>query len=401
MPAILDFSTAQSFMRQHGIDAWLLYDFRGSNSVFGRLLARDDNRRRWTTRRCWLLVPANGEPVLLVHGIDKGQFEDLHGKLKQANYLSWQDLSAWLQNSLKGMKNVAMEYAPGGNLPVMGIVDAGTVELVRSTGVTVVSSADCVQTCIAVWSPEAVKLHDQASSEVNAIKDGAFDLIRQRLKAGKSVTEFEVQTFILNEFKRVGLETTEPPIVGANAHAGDPHFEVSSTDSSVIKHGDWILIDLWARRPGENNIFSDITWVGYCGSDVPKRHYEVAHAVMSARDASLKLVTERFAQHKQVMGWELDDAAHNVLKGAGLGEYVRHRTGHSLSPGPMVHGVGANLDNLETRDTRIILPGTGFTIEPGAYLPTFGVRSEINVYVDPTNGPRVTSNTQREVLFLA
>jgi Xaa-Pro dipeptidase len=384
----------QARMREEGVGGWLVHDFRGSNPVLERLLPG----RRWTTRRAVLMIPLSGEPRLLVHGIDAGQFAGVPACTE--SYLSWRELHGWLERHVTGAGRVAMEYSPGGHLPVASIVDAGTVEFVRSLGVDVVSSADLVQTCVAVWSPAARRAHGDASRAVAAIKDAAFTLIRERVAAGRTLNEREVQQDILSRFEREGLETSEPPIVAVNAHSGDPHFEVSATDPAPIRRGDWVLIDLWARRPGDDNIYSDITWVGFCGPEAPGRHREAFAAVKSARDATLNLARRAWEAGERLQGWMLDDAARNVLVEAGFERFVRHRTGHSLSPGPKVHGLGVNLDNLETRDTRLVLPGLGYTIEPGVYLPEFGVRSEINVFTDPDHGPEVTSCIQDEVVPL-
>ncbi len=291
-----------------------------------------------------------------------------------------------------------MEYAPGGGLPVMGIVDGGTLEMVRecAQGVTIVSSANLVQVSVAVWSAEAVAGHAVASDACGRIMKGVFAYIREHLRSGTNITEYQAQRWIMNEFAAAGLETADAPIVAVNGHAGDPHFEVSATDSATIKAGDWILVDLWARLPGEHNIFSDITWVGYAGKDVPSRHRKVFDAVRSGRNAAVALVKARWASGLPTQGWEVDDAAYQAIVKAGFKDGIKHRTGHSLSGGPRVHGVGVNIDNLETHDTRELLPGVGFTIEPGAYYDDLGVRMEVNMYMDPVSGPRVTSCWQDE-----
>lgn len=388
-------TAAQAFMRDQKIDGWLVYDFRGSNPVLGQLLPG----KRWTTRRALLFVPVAGEPVLLVHGIDEPQFRDV--PVRQDRYLSWRDLIGWLANTLAGRARIAMEYSPGGILPVVSMVDAGTVELVRALGVEVVSSANLVQACVAIWSPEARAAHEAASADVGAIKDEAFALIGRAIASGKPASEHEVQQYILQRFASAGLETGEPPIVAVNEHSGDPHFEVSAQSPAPIRRGDWVLIDLWARRPGDENIYSDITWVGFVGERVPPKQLEVFGVVKAARDRALQQARQAWQAGERLQGWQLDDAARQVLVDAGYERYIRHRTGHSLSPGPLVHGLGVNLDNLETHDMRDILPGLGFTIEPGLYLPEFGVRSEINVFVDPQRGPIVTSVMQEEVVLLA
>jgi Xaa-Pro dipeptidase len=395
----MNLSELQAYMRRERIDAWVLYDFRGSNFVLSRLLAG----KRWTTRRVYLVVRAEGPPRVLVHGIDAAQFEtvELEGqRVERKVYLSWPQIASHLKELLSGCSRVAMEYAPGCSLPVVSIADAGTVEMVRAMGFEVVSSANLVQHAIARWSPEALKLHRDASAQVAAIKDQAFAMIRDSLAAGRTVHEHEVQALIMKRFAEDGLETADEPIVAVNAHAGDPHYGPSQDKPTPIRKGDWVLIDLWARRPGEANIFSDITWVGYAGRDVPARHREVYAAVKAARDASLDRAVEGWKGKEVVQGWQLDDAARDTLIAAGFEKYIRHRTGHSLSQGPAVHGVGMNVDNLETHDTREMLPGLGFTIEPGLYLPEFGVRLEINVYVDEAKGPVVTSCVQDEIVLL-
>lgn len=390
----ISFATTQQYMREQRIDAWLVYDFRGSNAIFAQLLPGKRN----TTRRALLLVPANGDPVLLEHGLDSQQFDNTG--VKRERYLGWEDLGQWLRKKLAGFGRVAMEYAPGGALPVVSIVDAGTIELVRSFGVEVVSSANVVQVSVAVWSAEALAGHRDASAKVDAIKDEAFDLIRRQLKAGQPIHEYDVVQHITKRFTAEGMEYQDNPIVGVNAHSGNPHFEVSATNPSPIRPNDWVLIDLWARFPGDANVFSDITWVGFCGSQVPAKHQQVYEVVAGARDASVQCAQQAWKAGRSVQGWQLDDAARNVIVSAGFGQYIMHRTGHSLSPGPKVHGLGFNLDNLETHDTREMLPGLGFTIEPGVYLPEFGIRSEINMFVDPKSGPILTSKCQTSPYLL-
>lgn len=390
----MDIPVLQAALRAEGADAWLIWDFRGSNPVLGLLLPG----KRTTTRRAVLFIPAQGEATLLVHGLDANQFEAV--AVNREQYLSWRDLHAWLANRLAGKRRVAMEYAPGCTLPVVSVVDAGAIELVRALGVEVVSSADLIQTCVARWPSDCVREHDRASALVGSIMDGAFDFIRTRV--GKSaLTEHDVLTHIMSRFEQEKLETDHPPIVGVNAHSGDPHFEVSATNPAPIRPGDWVLIDMWARVPGDENVYSDITWCGYVGSKVPTQHREVFEVVRAARDASLHAAHQAWKDNRPIQGWQLDDAAKSVILEAGFERGLKHRTGHSLSPGAKVHGVGMNLDNLETHDTRRMIPEIGFTIEPGIYLPEFGVRLEIDVFVDPKSGPRVTSTLQRDVVLLA
>lgn len=384
----------QRYMEAQRIDGWLIYDFRGSNPLLAQLLPG----KRGLTRRALLWIPARGEARLATHSIDAHYFEGVG--IPRDVYLSWRDLNGWLQAALAGMTRVAMEYAPGGALPVVSIVDGGTLELVRAFGAEVVSSANLVQIAVATWSREARAAHEAAGVRVNEIKDAAFQLIRARVRAGQKLTELDVQQHIMSLFESNGLETPEPPIVAVNEHSGNPHFEVSTSAPAAIRAGDWVLIDLWARKPGDENVFSDITWVGYVGEDPTPRHREVFAVVRGARDAAVERARAAFRRQERVQGWQLDDAARKVIIDAGFERYIRHRTGHSLSPGPKVHGLGVNIDNLETHDTRELLPGLGFTVEPGVYLPEFGVRSEINVFVDPSEGPVLTSAAQEEIILL-
>lgn len=387
-------------MREEKIAGWLVHDFRGSNPILARLLPPPAGAKRWTTRRAVLWVPAEGEPELLSHAIDEGQFGGVDVRVRR--YVTWRDLHGFLAERVGSGQRVAMEYSPGAALPAVSWVDGGTVDLVRGLGAEVVSSADLVQVSLARWGEEAARVHAEVSCKVAGIKDAAFEMIRERVRAGQNVTECEVQALIMARFTEAGLDPQDPPIVAVNAHAGDPHFEPRPDRDTPIRRGDWVLIDLWARRPGEEHIFSDITWVA-CAvgsqSEVPAKQREVFEVVKRARDASLARAQRGWAEGG-VRGFELDDAARDEIVRAGYGQYIKHRTGHSLSPGPVVHGMGMNLDNLETHDTRRMLAGTGFTIEPGVYLPEFGVRLEINVYVDPTKGPVVTSCVQDEIVLV-
>jgi Xaa-Pro aminopeptidase len=292
-----------------------------------------------------------------------------------------------------------MEYSPGCALPVVSSVDAGTIELVRGMGVEVVSSADLIQFAVARWSPGALREHERVSRITDAIMQQAFAFVRDALAGGRTATELDVQRLILRRFEEEQLETASPPIVAVNEHSGDPHYEVSQTDPRPVRAGDWLYVDLWAKAPGDANVFSDITWCAFAGKQVPTKHREVFEVVRAARDAALRKAQEGW-KSGGVAGWQLDEAARAVIIEAGFERAIKHRTGHSLSPGPRVHGMGMNLDNLETRDTRRMLAGLGFTIEPGVYLPEFGARSEINVYVDAQRGPVVTSGLQRDVVML-
>lgn len=393
---MMDLSAIQSFLRDQHIGAWIVYDFRGSNPILSQLLGA----QRWTTRRVMLVIPARGEPSVIVHNIDAPQFAASGFLLRVYNtWRDWQSLVKEACAAASGL-SVAMEYSPMGELPAVSFVDAGTLEFIRTLGATVVSSEDAIQFAVARWSPDALAKHRHASTVTAQVKDEAFTLIRDRLAANTAVTERDVEQFILRRFADHGLDPDHPPIVGVNEHSGDPHFEVSATNPSPIRRGEWVLIDLWARVPGNENVFADITWMAYCGDRVPEEHRRVWEAVKAARDTAFAKVVDAWSTKTPIHGWELDEAAQSAIRSHGLEQFIRHRTGHSLSPGPKIHGLGANLDNFETRDTRLILPGTGFTIEPALYTPRFGCRSEINVFVDLEKGPVLTSPIQDEVTML-
>lgn len=395
-------SRAQAFMRENAVDAWLVHDFRVNNHAFSTLVPPAPGTKRWTTRRCDLFIPARGRPTLLVHAIDAGQFEHASGLgVDRKVFLTWRQWQDELRGLVRGHSKVAMEYSENNELPVVGIVDAGTVEFVRAAGAEVVSSADLIQSCVAAWSPQAVGLHAQASAQVALIKDFAFDLIRKAHAEQRTIHEHDVVSAIHQRFTEAGLEWPDGPIVAINAHAADPHYEPSEAHPTPIKPGDWVLLDLWARRPGEQNIFSDITWVAFAGKSPTPEHRKVFETVKAARDAAVAAAQSAWARKEPIRGYQLDDAARNVIVEAGFEKAVKHRTGHSLSPGQFVHGVGMNLDNLETHDTRLMLPGIGFTVEPGIYLDgRFGVRLEINLHVDPARGPVVTSCVQDDIVLL-
>ena len=391
---MIDLSTVQTFMQTKGIDVWLLYDFRGGNPIFWQLLGG----KRATTRRSFLFLPSTGNATLLTHAIERQVFESV--PIEVVVYASRGDLSKRLGRMLAGARRAAMEYSPMSELPTVSWVDGGTLELVRSFGVEVVSSADLFQLALTTWSPEARQSHHQACEAVGATKDAAFRFVSEALAEQRQLSEFEVQEFIVERFRELGLESDHRPIVAVNSNSGNPHYEPTVAAAQPIEFGDWVLIDLWARVPGEQNIFGDITWVAYAGEKVPEKIDQVFRIVARARDLVLEKLEQEWTRGSCPRGWELDQLARAHIGEAGYGEFFVHRTGHSLGPGPAVHGLGVNLDNLETRDTRQLLPGTGFTIEPGIYLPEFGVRLEVNVYIDAELGPQVTTPVQREIVHL-
>jgi Xaa-Pro dipeptidase len=392
----MDVAGIQKALGEEGIDGWLLYDFRGSNPIARSVIGFDATQIG--TRRWFYLVPRQGEPVALLHAIEPHALRGAPGRA--VLYRSWRDLESLLKTHLRGMKRVAMEYSPGASIPYVGRVDAGTIEMVRAAGPEVVSSADLVQVFEARWTPEQKALHDRAARDTLLAKDEAFALIGERLAAGRAVKESEVQAFIGSRFEARGLMTHHPCIVAVNEHASDPHFETQAgPDDRAIGKGDLVLIDLWAKVAGDPRaVYYDATWMGYCGPELPARMREVWEAVKGARDAAIAFVTESVAARRPLHGYEVDDVSRRYIEERGFGPHFLHRTGHSI--GYEVHGNGVNIDNLETRDQRRIIPGVCFSIEPGVYLPEFGVRSEVDMYVGEDRA-EVTGGIQREMLHLA
>lgn len=392
----MDLAGIQQALAEHGIDGWLFYDFRGSNPIARSVIGFDENQI--ATRRWFFLIPRQGEPTAILHVIEPNALRGTPGV--KVLYRSWKELESTLRTHLKGMARVAMEYSPGAAIPYVGRVDAGTVELVRAAGPEVVSSADLVQQFEARWDDEQKALHDRAARDTLAAKDEAFALIRERLAAGMAVKESEVQAFIQARFEARGLTTHHPCIVAVNDHASDPHFETSSGPADrEIRKGDVVLIDLWAKVAGSPKaVYYDATWMAFCGAEPPARVREVWEVVKGGRDAAIDFVKSAVAGGRPIHGYEVDDVARGYIDARGYGAYFLHRTGHSI--GYEVHGNGVNIDNLETRDQRPIVPGLCFSIEPGIYLPEFGVRSEIDMFVGE-GAAEVTGDIQRELLLLA
>jgi Xaa-Pro aminopeptidase len=376
------------------LDGWLLFDFHEINPIARRVAGLGD--RHMITRRWFGLLPAKGEPTWLHSAIEAHVFEGLPGS--RVAYVGWRELESHLKGLLTNHKRVAMEYSPGGAIPYVSRVDAGTLEIVRSCGVEVVSSADLVQFFEARWSPEALASHRRAARHLDEIVVRTFNEVAQAVGSGRTPTEHEIQRFMLDGFRERSL-VTEPPIVAVNANAGNPHYEPTEKGSAPIRSGDLLLLDLWARENSESAVFADITWMGFVGRTVPTRYEDVWKAVAGARDAAIQYVQETVKSGKILRGCDVDDVARAVIQDRGYGRFFIHRTGHNV--GREVHGNGANLDNLETRDERRLIPGTGFTIEPGIYLPEYGIRSEVNLYVSEKAAEVTTSVQDRITPILA
>lgn len=381
---MLNVPEIQAALRQFGLDGWLIYDFRGSNLLARRVVGfRDD---QMGSRRWFYFIPASGQPRKLVHRIESTALADLPGDTTV--YLRWQELEAGVKGLVAGARRVAMEYSPRNANPYVSRVDAGTVELVRSTGVEVVSSGDLVQQFEATWDDEQIAMHHAAAEHTNSAYAAAWQFVASEIATSGSVLETAVQARIMDHFAAHGLTTYHPPIVGVNEHSGDPHFDTSPATDRPIKPGDFVLIDLWAKLQKPRSVYSDLTRVAFVGPTVPERHAAVFQIVAAARDAAIALVTAAFAAGRPIAGHEVDQAARDVISAAGYGDYFIHRTGHNI--GQEVHGNGANIDGLETREDRLLLPRTCFSIEPGIYLPEFGIRSEVNVLIGPDRRVHVT-----------
>jgi Xaa-Pro dipeptidase len=366
----------QQTLQDSALEGWLFYDFRGSDPLAYRVLLLDSARH--VTRRWYYWIPAIGQPIKVLHRIEPHVLAELPGQ--DQLYVSWEEQHAHLSSLLRGRRSVAMQYSPFNAVPYVSRVDAGTMELIRSFGVDVVSSADLVQRFEAVWTDEQLDSHRYAAEALRRIVDDAFTHVGTSIAKGRELTEYGLQQFILSRIHDAGMTTTSAPIAAVNAHSADPHYGPGPVGSSPIRRDDLVLIDLWAKRTQAGAVYGDITWTGYTGKQVPTRQRTVFDHVRAGRDAALAFVRERLAAGAFPFGWEVDAVCRGVINDAGYGEFFLHRTGHSI--GEEVHGNGANIDNLETQDSRRLIPRTCFSIEPGIYLPgEFGIRSELDVYL--------------------
>ena len=391
---MFDLAAVQAAVKQYGFDGWLLYDFRGLNVLALRVVGLPEKKHY--SRRWFYYVPATGEPKKLVHAIEPGSLDGLPGKSKTV-YRRWQELEAGVQQLVAGAKTVAMEYSPRNANPYVSRVDAGTVELVRSFGPEVKSSGDLVQEFEATWDDDQAASHFEAAKYTNSAYDAAWAFIASEIRKSGQTTECDVQARILDHFKQHGMTTYSPPIVGVGPHSGDPHFDTSPATDMPIRKGDFVLVDLWAKMDRPRAVYSDLTRVAVVGETVPEKQAKVFGIVAAARDAGIKCVKDAFAANKLLLGATVDDATRAVIDAAGFGANFTHRTGHNI--GQEVHGNGAHIDGLETREDRRIIRRTCFSIEPGIYLPEFGVRSEVNVFVDKSGTVHVTGgDLQTEVV---
>jgi Xaa-Pro dipeptidase len=365
----------QEALREEGLDGWLFFDHHVRDPLAYRVLGLPQNLH--VTRRWYYLIPANGEPRKLAHRIEPGHLDPLPGT--KTIYSSWDTQRSGLAVLLGGARRLAMQYSPNCAIPYVAMVDAGTVELIRSLDIEVVSSANLIQMFEARWTAAQLETHLEAGRRVDRVRRNAFEQIAAKQRAGERVGEYDIQQFIMRRFAEEGMVTDNPPIVAVNANASNPHYGPTAESNVEIRKNDAVLIDLWAKLDQPDAVFYDITWMGYCGSQPPNQLVNMFEAGMGARDAAIAVVKFASEANHPLCGFEVDDACRGYLEHRGYAEYFVHRTGHSI--GVEVHGAGANMDNLETHDVRRVIPWTCFSIEPGIYMPEYGIRTEVNMFI--------------------
>jgi Xaa-Pro dipeptidase len=391
----MNLNAIQAAIKEAGLDGWLFYDFSNRDIISYRILGLDEKKH--TARRWYYLIPAVGEPTKLVSAVEPIKLDTLPGE--KIYYQSWESRHEALKKIAGKVKKVAMQYSPMNNIPYVSTIDAGTIELLRSFGLEIVSSADLIQKFEGLIDEKGYDSHFEAGRIIHRIKDEAFEEIGKFLREGKKLTEYDVQQYIDEKFDEAGLTCDgAPPIIGVNEHAADPHFDPTPDVAVEIKKGDIVLIDLWARFDNDRAIYYDITWMGFAGKQIPARLQEIWQIVRDARDACIEFETKKITKDDPCFAWELDKVCREKIEQKGYGKYFVHRTGHSI--GHEVHGNAANLDNFETKDERMIVPGILHSVEPGIYIPDekIGVRSEVNVYVSPKNEVIVTGPSQMDII---
>ncbi|HUX28264.1 MAG TPA: M24 family metallopeptidase [Terracidiphilus sp.] len=391
----MDLDAIQAALREAGHDGWLFYDHHHRDPIGGRILGLDEKAH--ITRRWYYFVPAVGEPRKLVHRIEQGRLDSLPGS--KGLYSSWQELAAGLEAMLAGSRRLAMQYSPNNAIMYVSMVDAGTVEFLRGLGKQIVSSADLVSQFEAVLTNAQVASHGEAQRAIDEILAEGWKEMARRLRytfgGPGSITEFDHVQWLREAMQRAGLVWENGPNVSVNANSSDSHYEPTVEHCALIREGDFVLIDIWARVDKPGSVFYDITWTGVVGREPTEREQQVFETVRNARDAAIAAVEKAFSEHRPIRGYEADDAAREVIRAAGFGEYFTHRTGHNIAQ--ELHGPGAHLDNLETHDERLLLPNTCFSVEPGIYLPEFGVRSEVDMMTSASEA-WVTGEIQRELV---
>ena len=388
----MDLSAIQQALRDRNIGAWLFYDHHHRDPIAYRVLGLPNGLM--VTRRWYYLIPSKGEPIKLVHKIESGHLDTLPGSKKQ--YAGWQELFDGLRQMLAPYRDVAMQFSPNNFVFTISMVDAGTADMIRGLGKNIVSAADLIAQFEATLTDEQIKSHFAARDVIDAVTAEAFQEIGRRVRGGGAY-EHEIQQFFMEAFQRENMETDDPPIVAVNANAGNPHYEPSASRPVPIREGDLVLLDVWAKKKTTAAIYYDITWMGCVGKAPTERQREIFRIVSEARDIGVKTVQNAIAADRPIAGWEVDHAVRGHIQQAKYGDYFIHRTGHSIAT--EVHANGANMDDLEIHDERRILPNSCFSIEPGIYLPEFGVRSEVNVLVRPGSA-EVTGKIQREIVTI-
>lgn len=390
----MDIKAIQTELRKTKIDGWLFYDFHNRDSLAYKILGLENKH---TTRRWYYFIPAKGEPKKLVSAVESTKLDSLPGK--KFIYLPYELQHKLLRQILGKSKTVAMQYSPKNNIPYVSLVDAGTIELIKSFGVKIVSSANLISIFEALIDENGYQLHKEAQKDIDEIRRLAFQKIRESVNSNQKLTEYELQQFIMEKFREKNLYTNAEPIVGINDHPADPHFEPKPDGSYHFKEGDMVLIDLWAKKNVQGGIYYDITWVGFVGNNPPEKYKNIFEVARNARDAAIEFIKESLSKKKKLYGWQVDDVCRNVIKKAGYGKYFIHRTGHSI--GEETHGNGPNIDNLETKDERELMPGCLFSIEPGIYIPgEMAVRTEVNVFIHKNYTAEVTGEIQNEIVLI-
>jgi Xaa-Pro dipeptidase len=383
----------QHSLKDQKLDGWLFFDHHQRDPLAYRIL--QVTPPGIVSRRWYYYIPAEGEPRGLVHRIESHHLNSLPGEIQA--YSSWSEQKDGISRLLRGAHHVAMQWSPDCAIPYVSLVDGGTIDLLRTFGIEITSSADLVQYFEARWTQQQLDSHLAAGRLVDAARAAAFTLIGDRLRSGERVTEWEVTQFILQQFAASDLFTDHGPNCSVNENAANPHYEPTEGATATIKAGDVVLIDLWAKLNQPGAVYYDITWMGYCGGQTPAEVQNVFTVVRDARDKAVQRVISASASGEMLQGYQVDDVARAHIRDCGFGEYFVHRTGHSI--GEDVHGTGANMDNLETHDTRQLIPWTCFSVEPGVYLKNFGVRCEVNVFVGEGSA-RVTGEVQDKLVLI-
>jgi Xaa-Pro dipeptidase len=388
----MDLPAIQAALRERNIDGWLFYDHHHRDPIAYHVLGLPDGQM--VTRRWFYFIPGKGEPVKLVHRIEAGHLDSLSGDKRQ--YSGWQELFDEIKAMLSGHRDIAMQYSPNNLIFTVSLVDGGTVDLIRGLGKNVISSADLVAQFEATWNEAQIESHFAARDAIDGITAAAFQEIGRRVRNG-GTDEHAMKTWLMEAFQRAGLVSEDPPVVAVNGNSGNPHYEPHAENSAPIREHDFVLLDIWAKKNRPEAVYYDVTWTGFVGKSPSERMIEVFNVVRRARDLGVKTVEEAVSAGRPLAGWEVDRAVRDHIKAAGFGQHFIHRTGHSI--GTHVHANGANMDDLEIHDERRILPNSCFSIEPGIYLPEFGVRSEVNVLVRPGSA-EVTGKIQREIVTI-